>query len=74
MSRTYTAAAFIKQNMPIGYGLNPPLGQVGTLSDQEAVDVAEYFTHQPRPDFAPKEKDWPNGGNRRTPDTEPCRV
>jgi thiosulfate dehydrogenase len=25
------------------------------------VDVAEYFSHQPRPDFAPKLKDWPNG-------------
>lgn len=35
-----------------------PLGQ-GGLSDQDAVDVAEYFSHQPRPDFAPKMKDWP---------------
>jgi thiosulfate dehydrogenase len=62
MARTYTAAAFIKQNMPIGYGLNPPLGQGGALSDQDAVDVAEYFTHQPRPDFPPKVNDWPKGG------------
>jgi thiosulfate dehydrogenase len=37
-----------------------PLGQ-GGLTDQEAVDVAEYFSHQPRPDFANKHKDWPNG-------------
>lgn len=58
MARTYTAAAFVKHNMPIGFHRQFPLGQ-GALSDQEAVDVAEYFTHQPRPDFADKEKDWP---------------
>jgi thiosulfate dehydrogenase len=29
------------------------------LSDQEAVDVAEYFSHQLRPDFPPKVNDWP---------------
>jgi thiosulfate dehydrogenase len=62
MARTYTAAAFIKNNMPVAYDLNAPLGQGGALSDQDAVDVAEYFTHQPRPDFAAKVKDWPNGG------------
>lgn len=58
MARTYTAAAFVKRNMPIGMHEKFPLGQ-GGLTDQEAVDVAEYFTHQPRPDFAPKVKDWP---------------
>ncbi len=62
MARTYTAAAFVKNNMPIAYGLNAPLGQGGALSDQDAVDVAEYFSHQPRPDFPGKVKDWPNGG------------
>lgn len=62
MSRTYTAAAFIKNNMPIAYGLNAPLGQGGALSDQDAVDVAEYFSHQPRPDFPAKVNDWPKGG------------
>lgn len=31
------------------------------LTDQEAVDVSEYFTHLPRPDFAGKVNDWPNG-------------
>lgn len=62
MARTYTAAAFIKNNMPIAYGLNAPLGQGGALSDQDAVDVAEYFSHQPRPDFPPKINDWPKGG------------
>ena len=58
MARTYTAAAFVKQNMPIGYRDQFPLGQ-GGLSDQEAVDVAAYFSHQPRPDFPPKVNDWP---------------
>ncbi len=53
MARTYTAAAFVKHNMP--------LGQPNTLTDQEAVDVAEFFTHQPRPDYAGKAKDWPKG-------------
>ncbi|NDP48107.1 MAG: c-type cytochrome [Sulfuriferula multivorans] len=57
-ARTYTAAAFVKRNMPIGFHEKFPLGQ-GGLSDQEAVDVSEYFSHQPRPDFAGKVKDWP---------------
>ncbi|MDR3553687.1 MAG: c-type cytochrome [Syntrophobacteraceae bacterium] len=61
MARTYTAAAFTKNNMPIGLQANFPLGQ-GGLSDQEAVDVAEYFSHQPRPDFPKKANDWPKGG------------
>lgn len=58
MARTYTAAAFVKRNMPVGFHEKFPLGQ-GGLSDQEAVDVAEFFTHQPRPDFPAKVKDWP---------------
>jgi len=58
MARTYTAAAFVKRNMPIGFYGQFPLGQ-GGLSDQEALDVAEYFSHQPRPDFPEKVKDWP---------------
>ena len=62
MARSYTAAAFVKRNMPIAVNQIGPLGQGGMLSDQEALDVAEYFTHQDRPDFAPKVKDWPNGG------------
>ncbi len=63
MARTYTAAAFVKRNMPVGFHEQFPLGQ-GGLSDQEAVDVAEYFSHQPRPDYPDKHKDWPNGGKR----------
>jgi len=31
----------------------------GGLSDQDAVDVAESFSHPPRPDFSGKLKDWP---------------
>ncbi|MGE6328742.1 c-type cytochrome [Psychrobacter pacificensis] len=53
MARTYTAAAFIKGKMPFGQG--------NSLSDQEAVDIASYFTHLPRPVKANKDKDWPNG-------------
>ena len=53
MARTYTAANFIKGKMPFGQG--------NTLSDQEAVDIAQYFTHLPRPVKANKDKDWPNG-------------
>lgn len=54
MARTYTAAAFVKHNMPLGQG--------GTLTDQEALDVAAYFTHLPRPVYSRKAKDWPKGG------------
>ena len=53
MARTYTAAAFIKGNMPLGQG--------NTLSEQEAVDVAEYVTHQPRPPYAAAKNDYPKG-------------
>lgn len=57
MARLDTAAAFVRWNMPLGQG--------GTLSDQEAYDVAAYFIHQPRPDFAGKAQDWPAGGKPR---------
>ncbi|WP_417809810.1 c-type cytochrome [Thioclava sp.] len=60
MARTYKAATFVKQNMPIALHDNFPLGQ-GGLTDQDAVDVSEYFTHMPRPDFPDKVNDWPNG-------------
>lgn len=54
MARVATAAAFVKVAMPLGQG--------DTLTDQEAFDVAAYFTHQPRPEFARKHLDWPKGG------------
>lgn len=53
MARTYTAAAFIKANMP--------LGQEGTLTEQEAVDIGYYVSHMPRPSFPGKANDWPKG-------------
>jgi thiosulfate dehydrogenase len=53
MARTYTAAAFIKHNMPLGQG--------NSLSDQDAVDVADYVAHQPRPAFAAGKADYPKG-------------
>ncbi len=53
MARQNTAAAFVKWNMPLGQG--------GTLSDQESHDLAAYFTRFDRPDFARKAADWPKG-------------
>lgn len=53
MARVRTAAAFIKQAMP----QNAP----GTLTDQEAYDLARLITSRPRPDLPGKELDWPNG-------------
>lgn len=60
IAKTYTAAAFVKNNMPISHSMDTPLGQ-GELTDQEAVDVSAYFTHMPRPDFPGKVNDWPHG-------------
>lgn len=59
MARTYKAAQFVKYAMPPAQNYNLPIGQGGVLSDQEAIDVSEYFTHMPRPDFAGKVNDWP---------------
>jgi thiosulfate dehydrogenase len=53
MARVRMAAGFIRRNMPFDLP--------GTLTDQQALDVAAYINGQPRPDFAGKEKDWPNG-------------
>lgn len=63
LARTYKAAQFVKYNMPMGVSTQGDWGQgsQGTLTDQEAVDVSEYFTHMPRPDFPGKVNDWPNG-------------
>lgn len=54
MARPRTAAAFIRANMPF----TAP----GTLTDQQALDVATYITSQHRPDFLAKFNDWPQGG------------
>ena len=53
MSRVRTAAAFVRVAMPY----DTP----GTLTDQQAFDVAAYINSRPRPDFRGKEKDWPKG-------------
>jgi thiosulfate dehydrogenase len=53
MARVRTAAAFIKVAMP----QTAP----GTLTDQEAYDLATYINTRPRPDFPGKELDWPKG-------------
>jgi thiosulfate dehydrogenase len=53
MARLNTAAAFIRSNMPLGQG--------GTLTEQEAYDVADYVIHLDRPDFADGIHDWPKG-------------
>jgi thiosulfate dehydrogenase len=53
MTRVRTAADFISRSMPF----DAP----GTLTDQQAVDVAAYVNAQPRPDYKGKENDWPNG-------------
>ena len=61
MARTYKAAAFVKYNMPMSVQTKGLWGHGGVLSDQDAVDVAEFFAHKPRPDFAGKVNDWPSG-------------
>ena len=53
MARIRTAAAFIKIAMPFD--------KPGTLTPQQAYDVATYLNTRPRPDFARKAGDWPNG-------------
>ena len=54
MARTERAASFIRHNMP--------LDRPGTLSDQDAYDVAAFITAMARPDMPGKERDWPEGG------------
>jgi thiosulfate dehydrogenase len=54
MARVSIAAAFVHAKMPLGRG--------GSLTVQDAYDVAAYFTAKPRPEFAAKTADWPRGG------------
>lgn len=53
MARVSIGANFIRAAMPYD--------RPGTLTAQQAYDVAAYVNAQPRPDFAPKVNDWPNG-------------
>jgi thiosulfate dehydrogenase len=54
MARLERAASFIRHNMPFDHP--------GTLTDQQAFDVAAYVTAMSRPDSPGKESDWPSGG------------
>ena len=54
MSREERAASFIRHFMP----QNKP----GSLTDQQAYDVAAYINSHARPDSPGKENDWPAGG------------
>jgi thiosulfate dehydrogenase len=54
MARQERAASFIRHNMPFD--------RPGTLTDQQAFDIAAFVTSMPRPDSPGKESDWPRGG------------
>jgi thiosulfate dehydrogenase len=54
MAQVERAAAFIRHNMP--------LSAPGSLTDQQAWDVAAYIDGHARPDMPGKEEDWPFGG------------
>lgn len=54
MARVRTAAAYIHQLMP--------RDRPGSLTPQQAFDLATYINTRPRPDFRGKERDWPRGG------------
>ena len=54
MAREERAATFIRHFMP----QNKP----GSLTDQQAFDVAAYVNSHARPDSPEKEKDWPAAG------------
>jgi thiosulfate dehydrogenase len=53
MARLQVTAAFVRSNMPF----DTP----GTLTSQDAFDVAAFMNGHERPDFAGKENDWPKG-------------
>ncbi len=54
MAREERAATFIRHFMP--------QSSRGSLTDQQAYDLAVFINSQPRPDSPGKENDWPNGG------------
>jgi thiosulfate dehydrogenase len=53
MARVTVAATFIRRAMPYD--------RPGTLTDQDAYDVAMFVLRHPRPDYAGKSDDWPKG-------------
>ncbi|MCW1928048.1 c-type cytochrome [Bhargavaea beijingensis] len=54
MSRLTKMAGYLQNNMP--------KGAEGTLTDQEAADLAAYILAQDRPEWSGHENDWPKGG------------
>lgn len=54
MARVGTLASFAHRLMP--------LDKPGTLTPQQAYDVAAYVNSRPRPDFPARKNDWPRGG------------
>lgn len=54
MAREERAASFIKHFMP--------QNARGSLTEQEAYDLAAFINAHPRPDSPSKELDWPEGG------------
>lgn len=54
MAHLHNIAAFIRYQMPLTHP--------GSLSDQQAFDLAAFVLHHPRPDFPGKVHDWPHGG------------
>jgi len=63
MAREERAASFISHNMP--------LDRPGTLTNEQAYDVAAYVTSLPRMDLPGKELDYPGG---KTPKDTPYRT
>jgi thiosulfate dehydrogenase len=63
MAREERAAAFIKRNMP--------MDKPGTLTQDEAYDLAAYITSLPRTDLPGKELDYPSG---KAPNDVPYRT
>jgi thiosulfate dehydrogenase len=57
MAREERAASFISHNMP--------QSAPGTLTAQQAFDLASFINSHPRPDAPGKERDWPMGGAPR---------
>jgi thiosulfate dehydrogenase len=53
MAREERAASFIRHAMPYD--------RPGTLSDQDAFDLAAFMMAHARPDLAAKARDWPGG-------------
>ncbi|MEO4054650.1 c-type cytochrome [Solibacillus sp. CAU 1738] len=54
IARVSKMAGYIQAYMPVG--------SPGTLSDQDAADLAAYILSQDRPEWKKHDTDWPNGG------------